>query len=80
MFTGMTCAAICSEETLRCAVEDARYISQYVLTVEEFQSEEGMKGYGLRDEYMARNIKRFLDENPDEKLIVWAHKRPYRPR
>ena len=63
----------CSEETLRCAVEDARYISQYVLTVEEFQSKDGMKGYGLRDEYMARNIKRFLDENPNEKLIVWAH-------
>ena len=62
-----------SEETLQWMLEDARYISQYVLSVEEFQSEKGMNGYGLRDEFMARNIKRILDQNPEEKLIIWAH-------
>ena len=63
----------CSAEALQYAVEDARYIGQFVHTVAEYQSEDGMDGYGQRDVFMARNVQRLLEENPQEKIIVWAH-------
>lgn len=55
------------------ALEDARYISQFVLTQESIQAGKEENWAGSRDYYMARNVKRLLDENPDLKLIVWAH-------
>jgi erythromycin esterase len=63
----------CSEETLWNTLEDARYVSQFVISVEENQSQGSTTGFGVRDEFMAKNIKRIMDENPNEKLIVWAH-------
>ncbi len=63
----------CSETALQLALEDARYISQYVRAIEELQIKTELPDYGLRDEFMARNIMRILEEHPKEKIIVWAH-------
>ena len=61
-----------NEETYRLAQEDARYMSQFVLSVKRLQ--EGETSWaGIRDDFMARNVKRLADENPGQKLIVWAH-------
>jgi erythromycin esterase len=50
-----------------------RALEQAVAFSRAYHGEDESVSYGLRDEYMAANIERMLDDTGTDRLAVWAH-------